>query len=95
MSTMDNKKTVSTFFEGLFEGKQAIIDNVLSADGGQIKPGSHYLKTLIGEGEHVAAEWTGGFKTIRGLTTRTITTLCSNSKAVRSKRSESTMTLFI
>lgn len=53
---------------GLFEGKQTIIDKVLSADGGVIEPGSFYanVKTLIGEGDHVAAEWTGGFKTVTG-----------------------------
>ena len=53
---------------GLYEGKQAIVDSVLTADGGQIAPGSKYvdLKTLIGEGDHVAAEWTGGFQTITG-----------------------------
>ena len=53
---------------GLYEGKQTIVDNVLSADGGQIKPGSKFinLRTLIGEGEHVAGEWTGGFKTVGG-----------------------------
>lgn len=54
---------------GLFEGKQAIVDSVLSADGGLIEPGSFFvdLKTLIGEGDHVAAEWTGGFKTTTGV----------------------------
>lgn len=54
---------------GFFEGKQAIIDNVLSADGGIIKPGSFFadVRTLIGEGDHVAAEWMGGFKTITGV----------------------------
>lgn len=54
---------------GFFEGKQTIIDQVLFADGGQIKPGSMFveLKTLIGEGDHVSAEWTGGFETITGI----------------------------
>lgn len=53
---------------GFYEGKQAIIDGVLAADGGVIEPGSFFanVKTLIGEGEHVAAEWTGGFKTVTG-----------------------------
>lgn len=53
---------------GFFEGKQTIIDKVLSADGGVIEPGSFFaeLKTLIGEGDHVAVEWTGGFKTVTG-----------------------------
>ena len=51
---------------GMYEGKQAIVDSVLTADGGQIVPNTKFidLKTLIGEGEYVAAEWTGGFKTI-------------------------------
>lgn len=53
---------------GMYEGKQTIIDRVLSADGGQIKDDSRYmeLKTLIGEDDHVAAEWTGGFTTLGG-----------------------------
>lgn len=51
---------------GFFEGKQAVIDGVLSADGGVIKPDSFFadVKTLIGEDDHVAAEWTGGFTTV-------------------------------
>jgi len=53
---------------GLYEGKQTIVDRVLTADGGQIKGGSKYvhLRTLIGEDDHVAAEWVGGFKTVSG-----------------------------
>ena len=53
---------------GLYDGKQTIIDRVLTADGGQILDGSKFvnMKTLIGEGKYVAAEWTGGFQTVGG-----------------------------
>ena len=54
---------------GLYEGKQAIIDSVMSADGGVIDPSSFFanVSTLIGEGDHVAAEWVGGFTTVTGM----------------------------
>ena len=54
---------------GLYEGKAAIENTVMSADAGQIEPGSFFAKvrTLIGEGDHIAAEWVGGFKTKGGL----------------------------
>ena len=53
---------------GLYEGKQTIVEKVLSADGGQIQAGSKFVeqRTLIAEGDHVAAEWVGGFKTTSG-----------------------------